>query len=185
MLMIRAGLLIGIALIGPSVWGQPSFRQPSTRPASVLIRFPGSVARGARFEHPIQQNMLFRLDPTSEGWHLAIVIKKIPEDEHREACEPLHGGSACDFAGEYFTANSTAWPYLKSRVRQFGVGLGRQRPVSDQEKQDNPDWWRTPDYERRGMGRFIIEDIKVDAAPGDEHPGILSMRFRVELRLPR
>jgi hypothetical protein len=99
--------------------------------------------------------MLFRLDPTSEGWQLTVVIKKLPEDERREECEPLHGGSECDFAGEYFTADSKAWDYLKSRVRTFGVGLGRQRPVSDRERRDHPDWWRTPDYERWGMGKFI------------------------------
>jgi hypothetical protein len=87
--------------------------------------------------------MLFRLDPTSEGWQLAVVIKKLPEDEHREECEPLHGGSECDFAGEYFTADSKAWGYLKSRVRTFGVGLGRHRPASDQERRDNPGWWRS------------------------------------------
>ena len=60
--------------------------------------------------------MIFRLEPGGGGWAISVVIKELPENEHREACEPLHGGSECDFPGEYFTPGSRATDYLKSKV---------------------------------------------------------------------
>ncbi|MGE5243496.1 MAG: hypothetical protein ACM3SQ_04645 [Betaproteobacteria bacterium] len=185
MVITPAAVRIGLLLFASSLQAQPSSKVAPARSTVEVIQFTGSVVRGVPFERPIGRNMVFRLEPVPEGWSIAVVIKKRPEDEHREGCEPLHGGSPCDLAGEYFTPNSKALDYLKSRTREFRVGLGRQLPLSDQEKRDNPDWWRTPAYERSGTGTLTIEDIKVDSVPGDEHPGILSMRFTVELRLPK
>jgi hypothetical protein len=175
---------IGLLVIGLS-WSEPSPARAQEMPSADVIRFAASVTHEERFERPIGRDMVFELRPNSEGWTIGVVIRKRPDDEHRERCEPLHGGSECDFIGEYFTPNSQAWGYLKSRVRQFRFGLGRQLPVSDQEQRDNPDWWRTPEYEKWGKGTFTIEDITLGPAKDNEGPSIASMRFRVDLQLPR
>jgi hypothetical protein len=183
--MKRGVFLIALSLIGLSLRVQPFSAQTPKTSNVEMIRFTGSVTRGQVFERSIGRNMVFRLNPGGEGWGVSVVIKQRPEDEHREACEPLHGGSECDFLGEYFMPNSRSADYLKSKVRMFQVGLGRLLPASDEEKRQNPDWWRTPNYEKWGTGTFTIEDIKVGAASGNEDPWIDSMKFGVELRLPR
>jgi hypothetical protein len=177
-------MLILLAVVA-LLWPQPAAPRRARVPDIEVIQFAGAVTRGQLFERPIGRKLVFQLDPNDEGWSLSVVIKQRPEDDHREACEPLHGGSQCDFAGEYFLPDSKAWDYLKSRTRTFQIGLGRMKQPTAAERKENPQWWRRPEYEAWGTGTFIIEDVTVGVGKNADECWIDSMTFRVELRLPR
>jgi hypothetical protein len=61
-------------------------------PTVDVIRFAGSISRGALFERQIERDLTFRLEPDSEGWRIVIVLNRGPQDEYRQLCDRCMAG---------------------------------------------------------------------------------------------
>jgi hypothetical protein len=168
--------------------------------ASGVIRFPGEVVRGQRFEKTLSSGLVFRLEPYAgddSGWSLRLAPDSEPPpasiDCIGSVSEPLHGSHQLsiepsdasiingrinwfpNFREFYFVRDvadcKSAWDFANAAYYPSKLTTEQREDASEK-------LFEIP----TGHGVFRIIDSKVKAAAGEEKPQAIEwLKFEVEL----
>ncbi len=168
------------------------------------VKFSGEVLKGRSFERQVGANLFFRLVPEELGWSISVGSKAVRENFCSVVTPPYRGMNALHIEGWHFRNSDNSRPnepgpknvHAPQELREFYFVL------------NDPDYRRAFDalqillwpysYSkqqidaaegahaklRKGSGKLMIRDLKLNALEPGERAGIDRMAFDVELIFP-
>ena len=168
------------------------------------VRISGEVLKERSFERQVGANLFFRLVPDELGWSIAVGSKTARENFCSVVTPPYRGVNALAIEGWHFRNSDNSGrnePGPKNvnspqELREFYFVLNDAdyRRASDAlqvllwpysySKQEADAAESVHGKLRKGRGKVIIRDLKLNALEPGEQAGIDRMTFDVELSLP-
>ena len=168
------------------------------------VRFSGDVLKGRSFERQIGANLFFRLVPEELGWSISVGSKAVRENFCSVVTPPYRGMNALVIEGWHFRNSDNSGPNepgLKNvnapqELREFYFVLNEADyrrafdalqillwPYSYSKQQIDAAEGAHAKV-RKGRGKLMIRDLKLNVLELGKQAGIDRMAFDVELTFP-
>lgn len=172
--------------------------------ATNSVRFSGEVLKGQSFERQIGTNLFFRLVPEELGWSISVASKAVRENFCSVVTPPYRGVNALRIEGWHFRNSDNSGPNdsgpknvnAPPELREFDFVLNEVDyrgafdalqillwPYSYSKQQIDAAEGAHAKL-RKGSGKLVIRDLKLNALELGKQAGIDRMRFDVELSFP-
>ena len=168
------------------------------------VRFSGNVLKGRSFERQVGANLFFRLVPDELGWSISVGSKTAQENFCSVVTPPYRGMNALHIEGWHFRNSDNSGPNesgpknvnAPQELREFYFVLNEPDyrrafdalqillwPYSYSKQQIDAAEGAHAKV-RKGRGKLMIRDLKLNALEPGERAGIDRMAFDVELTFP-
>lgn len=168
------------------------------------VRFSGEVPKGRSFERQIGANLFFRLVPEELGWSISVGSKAVPENFCSVVTPPYRGMNALRIEGWHFRNSDNSGPnepgpknvnapqelrefYFVLNEADYGRAFDARRiflwPYNYSKQQIDAAEGAHAKV-RKGRGKLMIRDLKLNAIELGKQAGIDRMAFEVELTFP-
>jgi hypothetical protein len=168
------------------------------------VRFSGEVLKGRSFERQVGANLFFRLVPDELGWSISMGSKAARENFCSLVTPPYRGMNALRIEGWHFRNSDNSGPNdpgpknvnAPQELREFYFVLNEADyrsafdalqillwPYSYSKQQIDAAEGAHAKV-RKGRGKLIIRDLKLNVLELGKQAGIERMTFDVELSFP-
>jgi hypothetical protein len=168
------------------------------------VRFSGEVLKGRNFERQVGANLFFRLVPDELGWSISMGNKAARENFCSVVTPPYRGMNALRIEGWHFRNSDNSGPNepgpknvnAPQELREFYFVLNEANyrsafdalqillwPYSYSKQQIDAAEGAHAKV-RKGRGKLIIRDLKLNVLELGKQAGIERMTFDVELSFP-
>jgi hypothetical protein len=168
------------------------------------VRFSGEVLKGRSFERQVGVNLFFRLVPDELGWSISMGSKAARENFCSVVTPPYRGMNALRIEGWHFRNSDNSGPNepgpknvnAPQELREFYFVLNEANyrsafdalqillwPYSYSKQQIDAAEGAHAKV-RKGRGKLIIRDLKLNVLELGKQAGIERMTFDVELSFP-
>ena len=168
------------------------------------VRFSGEVLKGQSFDRQIGTNIFFRLVPEELGWSISVASEAVRENFCSVVTPPYRGMNALHIEGWHFRNSDNSGPNdsgpknvnAPQELREFAFVLNEADyriafnalqillwPYGYSKQQIDAAEGAHAKL-RKGSGKLVIRDLKLNALEPGKQAGIDRMRFDVELNFP-
>ena len=168
------------------------------------VRFSGEVLKGRSFERQVGANLFFRLVPEELGWSISVGSKAVRENFCSVVTPPYRGMNALVIEGWHFRNSDNSGPNepgpknvnAPQELREFYFVLNEADyrrafdalqillwPYSYSKQQIDAAEGAHAKV-RKGRGKLMIRDLKLNVLELGKQAGIDWMAFDVELTFP-
>jgi hypothetical protein len=179
-------------------------KNSDTRGIERNVRFSGEVLKGRSFERQVGANLFFRLVPDELGWSISVGSKTAQDNFCSVVTSPYRGMNALHIEGWHFRNSDNSGPNepgpknvnAPQELREFYFVLNEPDyrrafdtlqillwPYSYSKQQIDAAEGAHAKV-RKGRGKLMIRDLKLNALEPGERAGIDRMAFDVELTFP-
>ena len=179
-------------------------KNSDTRGIERNVRFSGEVLKGRSFERQVGANLFFRLVPDELGWSISVGSKAVRENFCSVVTPPYRGMNALVIEGWHFRNSDNSGPNepgpknvnAPQELREFYFVLNEPDyrrafdalqillwPYSYSKQQIDAAEGAHAKV-RKGRGKLMIRDLKLNVLELGKQAGIDRMAFDVELTFP-